>query len=212
METYDVKRHHRALYAPRRGVLGLVEVPTTSFVAVDGHGDPNTEPAYGRAVAALYAVSYAARAVARRELGRVHVVAPLEGLWSAADMTAFRERDKSSWDWTLMVSQPPWVTSEIVAQATAEARRRGKVPVDAVREETLTEGLCVQVLHVGPYDDEGPVLERLHEEFVPEHDLELRGRHHEIYLSDPRRTEPSRLRTILRQPVTRRSGSAAPTA
>ena len=200
--VYDVTREHRGLYAPRAGRFEVVDVPPQDFLAVDGHGDPDTSPAYREAVAALYAASYAVRAAARAALGRVHVVGPLEGLWSAEDLGVFRTRDKDAWDWTLMISQPEWVTADLVAEALAAVRAKELPALGLVRRERLAEGLSVQVLHVGPYDDEGPVLERLHREVLPAHGFRPTGRHHEVYLSDARRTAPARLRTVLRQPVT----------
>lgn len=123
-------------------------------------------------------------------------------MWSAEDLDTFRTRDKGAWDWTLMISQPGWITAGIVGSALDRARRaKGAEVVAGVRFEQFHEGLAVQTLHVGPYDDEGPVIARMHDEFVPAQGLVPRGRHHEIYLSDARRTDPSRLRTILRQPV-----------
>jgi hypothetical protein len=199
---YDVKRERPGLYCARRGRFDLVDVPALAFLMVDGHGDPNTAPAYPRALTALYTASYAVRAVAKDELGRVHVVAPLEGLWSADDLDAFRSRDKAGWDWTLMITQPAWITGEVVVTALERARRaKGPEVVDGVRFEEFHEGLAVQTLHVGPYDDEGPVIARMHDEVLPAQGLAPRGRHHEIYLSDARRTDPGSLRTILRQPV-----------
>lgn len=199
MQAYDVKRHLRHLYAPGPDPE-VVDVPPLQFLAVDGHGDPNSAPAYREAVQALYTASYAVRAVARARLGRVHVVGPLEGLWSADDLDVFRTRDKAAWDWTMMIHQPDDVPEDLVEEALAVARRKGLPALDLLRLERLTEGLSVQVLHVGAYDDEGPVLERLHRG-LPEQGLAPTGRHHEVYLSDPRRTEPARLRTVLRQPV-----------
>ena len=198
MESYDVKRALPALYAPRSREPHVVEVPEQLFLTVDGHGDPNTSPDYHEAVRALFTLSYAVRAVAKAELGRVHVVGPLEGLWSADDPRVFTERTKSAWDWTMAISQPPYVTAELVQAAV---QRRADPALDRVRLVPYEEGRSVQVLHVGPYDDEGPVLARLHAEYLPEHGLTFGGRHHEVYLSDPRRTEPARLRTVLRQPV-----------
>lgn len=206
MVTYDVKKERKELYSGRAGELVEVDVPEMQFLMVDGHGDPNTAPEYAEAVAALYTASYGVRALAKKELGRVHTVAPLEGLWSAEDMETFRTRDKGAWDWTMMIVQPDWITVETVEQALVTARRKkGLAALDRVRFETLTEGRCVQVLHVGSYDDEGPTIARLHDEYLPAHGLAPRGRHHEIYLSDPRKVEPEKLRTILRQPVTDRS-------
>lgn len=202
MPGYDVKRERAELYSARHGRFDLVDVPPLAFLMVDGHGDPNTAPAYRRALTALYTASYAVRSVAKDELGRVHVVAPLEGLWSADDLETFRARDKGAWDWTLMIAQPGWITAEVVGSALQRARRaKGSEVVDGVRFEEFHEGPAVQTLHVGPYDDEGPVIATMHDEVVPAQGLALRGRHHEIYLSDARRTDPGRLRTILRQPV-----------
>lgn len=202
MPTYDVKKERKELYSCRPDEFVEVDVPVMQFLMVDGHGDPNTAPEYAEAVEALYTASYGVRALAKQELGRVHTVGPLEGLWSAEDMDTFRTRDKTAWDWRMMIVQPDWITAELVEQALATARRKKDLAaLDRVRFETFTEGRCVQVLHVGSYDDEGPTIARLHDEYLPAHGLALRGRHHEIYLSDPRRVEPARLRTILRQPV-----------
>lgn len=205
-QNYDLKKAFPALYAPKPGVMAEVDVPEFAFLMVDGHGDPNVSPAYADAVQALFTLSYAVRAVAKEQLGRVHTVAPLEGLWSAEDMSTFITRDKAAWDWTMMIAQPEWITGEIVAAAAERVRAKGArtgtpAALDLVRFEPYAEGRSVQVLHIGSYDDEGPVLARLHGEFLPEHGLVERGRHHEVYLSDARRTEPAKLRTILRQPV-----------
>jgi hypothetical protein len=168
---------------------------------VDGRGDPNTSESYAEAVAALFAVSYAVKFASKRQLGRDYVVGPLEGLWSADDPAKFVDRAKDEWEWTMMVTQPEWVTPSMVDDAIAA---KGDLPaVRRLRFARYAEGLAVQVLHIGSFDDEGPVLERLHHEFMPENGLAFNGPHHEIYLSDPRRTEPAKLRTILRQPVTR---------
>lgn len=199
--NYDVKKAFPELYAPKPGVMEVVEVPQQRFLMIDGHGDPNVSPEYAAAIEALFALSYAVRAVAKERLGRVHTVAPLEGLWSAEDPAAFVTRDKSSWDWTMMISQPEWIEPEVVGDAMARARKKALPALDRVRFGTLEEGTSVQVLHLGSYDDEGPVLARLHGEYLPGHGLAPRGRHHEVYLSDARRTEPAKLRTVLRQPV-----------
>lgn len=201
MRTYDIRKQRKELYAPKRGEFEIVDVPPLGFLMVDGHGDPNTSTAYREAVESLYAASYAVRAVAKARLGMVHTVGPLEGLWSAEDLDAFRTHDKSVWDWTMMIAQPDWITTDLVEEALDAARKYDRPALGRVRFERYTEGRCVQILHVGSYDDEGPTLERLHREFLPANGLAPTGRHHEIYLSDARRTEPARLRTILRQPV-----------
>lgn len=201
VQTYDVKRERRDLYAPGSGDFTIVEVPPMWFLMVDGRGDPNTSAAYREAVTGLYTLSYAVRAVTRSRLGRVHTVGPLEGLWSAVDLDVFRTRDKDAWQWTLMIVQPDWVTADLVEEARAVAHRKRLPALDPVRFACHSEGRSVQILHIGSYDDEAPTLRRLHEQFVPAHGLVPTGRHHEIYLSDARRTEPARLRTVLRQPV-----------
>ncbi len=204
MQTYDIKKERKDLYAPKPGNFEFVDVPEMGFLMVDGHGDPNTSSAYREDVEALYATAYAVRAVAKTRLGRVHTVAPLEGLWSAQDMEVFRTRDKSAWDWTMMISQPEWITVEVVDLALAAAQKKRLPALGLVRFERYAEGRSVQILHLGPYDDEGPTLARLHDEFLPVNGLVPIGRHHEIYLSDARKTEPAKLKTILRQPVTDR--------
>lgn len=201
MQTYDIKKERKDLYAPKPGNFEFVDVPEMGFLMVDGHGDPNTSSAYREAVEALYATAYAVRAVAKTRLGRVHTVAPLEGLWSAQDMEVFRTRDKSAWDWTMMIAQPDWITVEVVDLALAAAQKKRLPALGRLRFERFTEGRSVQILHLGPYDDEGPTLARLHDEFLPVNGLVPTGRHHEIYLSDARKTEPAKLKTILRQPV-----------
>ncbi len=200
MQTYDIKKERKTLYAPKRGTFVIIDVPELGFLMIDGHGDPNTSAAYREAVEALYAASYAIRAVAKTKLGRVHTVAPLEGLWSAQDPEAFRTRNKSAWEWTMMIAQPDWITPDLVDEATAQKKRLPAL--NLLRFERYHEGHSVQILHVGSYDDEGPTLARLHEEYLPANRLAPTGRHHEIYLSDPRKTEPAKLKTILRQPVT----------
>ena len=202
MQTYDIKKERKDLYAPKHGDFTLINVPEMAFLMIDGHGDPNTSSAYREAVEALYTSSYAIRAVAKASLGRVHTVAPLEGLWSADDLEVFHTRDKTAWDWTMMIAQPDWITPEMVDAALAAAKKKQPPALGLLRFKRYTEGRSVQILHVGSYDDEGPTLGRLHEEFLPANRLAPTGRHHEIYLSDPRKTQPAKLKTILRQPVT----------
>ncbi|GAA1789136.1 GyrI-like domain-containing protein [Agromyces lapidis] len=198
---FDPKREIPS-YTAAHGAFDLVEVPPLRYAMVDGEGDPNTAPEYTAAVEALYAVSYAAKFQSKRELERDYVVGPLEGLWSAADPSVFVTREKSAWSWTMMIWQPDWLTPGM--QQAALAKALAKAPAVArLRFETLTEGLCVQTLHRGAYDDEGPTLARLHDEFMPAQGLRFNGRHHEVYFGDPRRSAPEKLRTILRQPVAR---------
>ena len=190
-------------YRATRGRFDVVTVPPLRYLMVDGHGDPNTSDAYRDALASLYPLAYTLKFLSKRELGRDYGVPPLEALWWSDDMDAFTaRRDKSCWDWTLLSQVPDWVTTEHVETARAAVARKGGAPVlDAIRLAPFDEGLAVQTLHVGPYDAEGPVLDAMHHEHIPAHGLRMTGKHHEIYLSDARRTAPERLRTILRQPV-----------
>lgn len=203
----DLKKQIES-YTARRGRFDVITVPPLTYLMIDGHGDPNTAPAYADALAALYPVAYALKFLSRNELGRDHVVMPLEALWWSGDMASFTSaRDKSTWSWTAMILTPDWISGEHVATAIATVRKKrgdgGAPALDRLRHGSLDEGLVVQTLHVGPYDDEGPVLAEMHEQVIPAHGLAMTGRHHEIYLGDPRRTAPERLRTILRQPVKR---------
>jgi hypothetical protein len=189
-------------YHARSGQFSTVEVPPLQFLMIDGHGDPNTSAEYTDALQALYPVAYNLK-FASKALGRDFTVMPLEGLWWADDPAAFTTaRDKSQWSWTLMIMQPDWITEELFDAAVAKVGAKDAPrSLGALRLETLNEGRCVQTLHLGPFDAEGPTLARLHDEIIPARGLRMRGTHHEIYLSDLRRTAPSRLRTILRQPV-----------
>ena len=202
MTKTDLKAERTDLYAPKPGIFVDVDVPPMSYLMVDGHGDPNSESAYTDAVEALFAVSYAVKFASKRELDRDYVVMPLEGLWWADDPAVFAARLKSDWDWTMMIRQPDWVTEAMITAATdAVTAKKGLPGVPGLRFAVLDEGRSIQTMHLGGYDDEGPVLDELHSRYLPAHGLAESGRHHEIYLSDPRKTETAKLRTILRQPV-----------
>lgn len=190
-------------YSAPRGRFEVVTVPPLRYLMVDGHGDPNTSTEYEAALTSLYPVAYALKFLSKGELGHDYVVPPLEALWWSDDMDAFTTaRDKTHWDWTTMILVPDWLTDEHLDAACRTVRRKGRAPaLDALRLAVLDEGLSVQTLHVGAYDDEAPVLAQMHDEFIPSRSLLMTGKHHEVYLSDPRRTRADRLRTILRQPV-----------
>lgn len=197
-------------YKATRGEFRILEVPAMQYLMIDGAGDPNTAAAYSDAVSALFPLAYTLKFESRKTLGVDTVVMPLEGLWHAPDMESFTSRrDKSAWLWTLMILVPDHITPEMFADAVEaveqkSAKKKQQSPaLRSVRLETLDEGLCVQTLHVGSYDDEAPVLDDLHHRFIPDNSLRMTGLHHEIYLSDVRRVEPAKLRTILRQPVER---------
>jgi hypothetical protein len=198
----DLKKEIAAYSAPR-GRFEVIDLPPRRYLMVDGHGDPNAAPEYAEAVSALYGVAYKLKFGSRREHGRDYVVMPLEALWWADDWAAFTSaRDKARWSWTVLNLVPDWLTADDVERARASFAARGEAPaLDRLRFEELAEGRCVQTLHVGSYDDEAPVLDEMHHRFIPGEGLRMRGLHHEIYLTDPRRTASERLRTILRQPV-----------
>lgn len=181
----------------------IVDVPVMQYLMVDGHGDPNTAKEYADAIAALYPVAYKLKFASKQDLGKDYVVMPLEALWWASDMGAFTaDRDKSRWHWTAMIMVPDWITHEMFDVTLAKVASGDRpVSLDKVRLEALREGRCVQILHIGSYDDEADVLAEMHHEFIPSAGLRMTGKHHEIYFSDFRKVEPSRLRTILRQPV-----------
>ncbi|MDR6988590.1 hypothetical protein J2Y66_003094 [Paenarthrobacter nitroguajacolicus] len=195
-------------YSAKHGRFSIVTVPSLQFLMIDGHGDPNTSQAYRDALTTLYPVAYKLKFFSKNELGRDYGVMPLEALWWADDMESFTSaRDKSQWDWTLMTMVPDWITLEHFETARDVTAKKGEAPaLEALRLETFDEGMSVQTLHRGSYDDEAPVLEEMHNSFIPGQSLVMTGRHHEIYLSDPRRTAPEKLKTILRQPV--RQGEA----
>ena len=203
MTSWDIKKEYRSLYAPRTVDVQIVDVPAFPFVMIDGSGDPNTSPAYAIAVQTLHAVSYAIRAICKAELGRVHTVSPLEGLWHADDWSAFANNERDAWKWTMMIAQPVWVDPALFTRSLERVSGKIDSLPESLRFERFSEGLSVQVLHIGPYIDEADTIARIHREFIPEHRLKERGFHHEIYLSDPRKTPATKLKTILRQPVDR---------
>jgi hypothetical protein len=171
---------------------------------VYGRGDPNKVLAYQDAAEALFSVSYTLKFNSKKVLNKDYVVPPLEGLWWSDNHDDFLAQRKDAWSWTMMVMVPGWLGWPEVDEAISSVRsNKPEIKVDALRFESLTEGLSVQIIHIGSYVDEAPVLRRLHEVWIPENGLRERLKHHEIYLGDPRKTEPSKLRTVLRQPVYR---------
>lgn len=197
----DYKRELRELYAPS-SEPAIVDVPELSFLMIDGHGDPNSAPAYSEAIEALYTLSYTAKfALKRSPAGLDFAVMPLEGLWWTPDMASFSTANKAAWDWTVMIMQPEQVSEEVFEQALQSARSKKQLAAfDRLRLESFAEGLSAQVMFIGPYAEEGPTIQRLHA-FIAEQGYELAGKHHEIYLSDPRRCAPEKLKTIIRQPI-----------
>lgn len=203
MEKLDLKKIRKALFTAPPNRFILIDVPPSSYLMVDGHGDPNTVPAYKLAVQSLYATAYTAKFACKGQR-KDFVVMPLEGLWSAPDPESFTARRKNEWEWTMMIMVPDYVDDAIFQAAKVRAGDKiGTLP-ESLRLERLEEGPCLQALHIGSYDDEGPLLAMLHREIMPSGGYEFAGRHHEVYLSDPRKTSPDRLKTVLRQAVRRR--------
>ena len=196
----DLRRTRPELYrAPDAPVR--ITVPPLTYLMVDGVGDPRSAPAYADAVGTLYAIAYGLRFMVQKAGGEPWTVMPLEGLWWAPDMAGFSMDHREDWLWTMMIAQPAVVTAAMVHDAFAAAVRKGKAPsAEGLRLEVLDEGDAVQVMHHGPYAGEAPTIAALHA-FIAESGLVRRGKHHEVYLSDPRRAAPEKLRTILRQPV-----------
>ncbi|WP_245578817.1 GyrI-like domain-containing protein [Cucumibacter marinus] len=202
MDKVDFKKTLKHLYMPSAKAFEIIEVPKMQFLKVDGAGSPGG-PAYAKAVEWLYSVSYPVKFMSKKELGRDYGVAPLEGLWWAEDMDAYITGDKDQWEWTMMIMQPDWITPEMVEAGIVKAKGKLGDPPASLRLEPYDEGLSVQIMHIGPYSEEGPTIAKLHHEFLPANGLTETGHHHEIYIGDPRRTAPEKLKTVLRQPVRR---------
>jgi hypothetical protein len=197
----DYKKELKHLYRPSAKKFEVVDVPPMNFLMIDGHGDPNTAQEYQEAIEALYAVAYALKFTSKKEKGMDYVVPPMEGLWWAEHMEAFTTADKSAWDWTMMIMQPEWVTQDMFEKALKQVEKKKDLPaLPKLRLETYHEGLSVQILHIGPYDAEAPTIAGMHA-FAAENSYQLAGKHHEIYLGDPRKVAPEKLKTVLRQPV-----------
>lgn len=200
MQKTDFKKSLKSLYAPSQKDFSLVDVPAMTFIKIDGAGPPGNAQ-YVQACEWLYPLSYGLKFMSKKELERDYVVPPLEGLWWAQDMTAYIENRRDEWQWTLMIMQPEWITPEMFARSLAKVTDKQGTPPETLRFESLDEGLSAQIMHIGPYSEEGPTLARLHDKFMPKQHLTWNGKHHEIYLSDPRRAAPEKLKTVLRQPV-----------
>ncbi len=199
MTDIDLSKTYRDHYSAGSEPT-IVDVPTRGYLMIDGEGDPNTAPAYREAIEALYPIAYGIRAHIKQTRGDAYKVMPLEGLWWAEDMASFAE-NRDGWKWTMMILQPPVTTAEVAGPLIASiTNRKDLVAGHLVRFDSMADGLAAQVMHVGPYAAEGPTIAKLHD-FIRAGGWELRGKHREIYLGDPRRTAPEKLRTIIRQPM-----------
>lgn len=206
MKKIDLKKDYRHLYRPSGKTFSIVEVPSLNFFMIDGRGDPNSAPAYREAVETLYAMSYACR-FALKAQGTEFVVMPLEGLWWHQDMARFSDQRKDEWDWTMMIVQPEAVTVDLATAVQEQVARKKNPPaLKKLRFEAYEEGLSIQILYTGPYADEHPTIQAMHD-YAHELGYVLRSKHHEIYLGDPRRTAPEKLKTVIRQPITKKGMS-----
>jgi hypothetical protein len=201
MQVIDFKKELKSFYQPSAKEIAEVTVPSMNFLMIDGEGDPNTSQAYADAIEALYAVAYALKFMIKKgTLAIDYGVMPLEGLWWVDDMSQFSVADKSGWKWTMMIAQPDFVTREMVDQAVVDiTKKKNPAAIGRMRFESFHEGLCAQIMHIGPFSEEGPVIERLHHHIDAK--SHRRGKHHEIYLSDIRKAAPSQWKTVIRQPM-----------
>ncbi len=201
MEKIDFKKEMKHLYQPSAKEVVQVDVPSANYLMIDGEGDPNTSQAYADAIEVLFTVSYAVKFMIKKgALAIDYGVMPLEGLWWADDMSCFATTDKSNWKWTMMIAQPSFVTTEIIELAIAEVtKKKNPKAITKLRLELFSEGKCAQIMHIGSFSEEGPTVEKVHQ-FIDSRSQRI-GKHHEIYLSDIRKTIPSRWKTIIRQPM-----------
>jgi len=206
MAKTDFKKELKEFYSAKKDKIAVVKVPEMKFLAIDGMGDPETSQDFQDAVAALYGVAYTAKFSMKADPPKGYfefVVPPLEALWWM-DQGAFDPQAKDKWQWRMLVMQPDFVTGRVVDRAVGTLKDKKPTPgLDKLRYEPLDEGLCVQTLHIGPYNEVGKTIEKLLT-FADENGYRFAGKHHEIYLSDPRRAAPEKLMTIIREPVTKR--------
>ncbi len=202
MAKIDYKKELKHLYQPTASTVEVVDVQQMNFLMIDGEGDPNTSQAFQDAVGALYSLAYTLKFMVKKgAVGIDYGVMPLEGLWWVDDMTQFSIEKKDDWKWTLMIMQPEAVTGELLAEAVEEVRKKkNPVSLSNIRFESFSEGKAAQIMHIGPFSEEGPTIEQVHT-FIKENGYNRSGKHHEIYVSDMRKTAPEKLKTIIRQPM-----------
>ncbi len=200
MTAVDLSKAYREHYTARQDPE-TVDVPVRSYLMIDGKGDPGTDQSYVDAVSALYPIAYGIRAALKKSTGDADKVMPLEGLWWAENMSRFRDLHRSEWLWTMMILQPDVVTPELADETITRTTNAKKlVSGHLVRFESMGDGLAAQVLHRGPYAEEAPTINRLHL-YIAEQGFQLRGKHREIYLTDPLKSAPANMRTVIRQPM-----------
>lgn len=201
MKKIDYKKELKHLYKPSSKQVEIVNVPTMNFLMIDGEGDPNTSQAYQDAIEALLSVSYTLKFMIKKGEQQIdYGVLPLEGLWWSDDPSEFNVENKDKWKWTSMIMQPEWVTNDLFKATVDQAKKKKNLAsLSAMRFESYNEGEAAQIMHIGPFSEEGPTIAKTHS-FINNNGYELAGKHHEIYLSDFRKTSPDKLKTIVRQP------------
>lgn len=201
MDKLDLRKKYKSLYSPASKDFTFIEIPALQYLMIDGHGDPAIVQDYVDAVQTLYSLTYTLKFHLKKTQGIDYTVMGLEGLWWMSDMREFSLERRADWDWTMMILQPDFITPVLIEEAKHLATAKGKAPhANRAHLELLQEGTCVQIMYFGPYADEAPVIARMHA-WIREHGYKPTGKHHEIYLSDPRQVAPEKNKTILRQPV-----------
>lgn len=203
MTKIDYKKELQSLFKPSTKRVEIVEVPQMNFLMIDGQGDPNTSAEYQEAVEAVYSTAYALKFMVKKgDLAIDYGVLPLEGLWWMDDMSQFSVEKKDDWKWTMMIMQPDVVTPRLFYEAFDQVKKKkDSGSLQKIRFESFSEGKAAQIMHIGPFTEEGPTIEKVHA-FIEEKGCERRGKHHEIYLSDIRKAAPEKWKTIIRQPMT----------
>ncbi|WP_209347083.1 GyrI-like domain-containing protein [Pontixanthobacter sp. CEM42] len=198
----DFKKSMKGVFSASSTEFEEVTLSKFNFLMVDGQGAPGTSQAYLDALGILYPAAYGIKFYSKLQLKRDYVVPPLEGLWWSDNLDAFTENRRDEWRWTMMIMLPDWISADHYGEAMDTVqRKKSDLDFTDLRMDSLEEGRSLQKLHIGSYADEAPVLKHLHDELMPSQGLTFNGHHHEIYLGDPRKVAPEKLRTILRQPV-----------
>ena len=205
MKKIDYKKELKEIYTAKKEPK-IVEVPEMNFIMIDGKGNPNSNISqdFQDAINALFPLAYTIKFMIKKsELEIDYGVLPIEGMWWADDMDDFKRDNKDNWKWTLMIMQPPFVERVHFNTAFQEVKKKkDPIALSKVRFAPFKEGLSAQIMHIGPYSEEGPTIEKLHD-FITNNGYQLTGKHREIYLSDVRRAKPENLKTIIRQPIIR---------
>ncbi|MFX1599001.1 MAG: GyrI-like domain-containing protein [Promethearchaeota archaeon] len=200
----DFKKSMKDYYLPSAKEVVLVDIPEMQFLMIDGMGSPGDSEEYLNALAVLYSVAFKTKFLSKVK-GKDYVVPPLEGFWWADNMKDFTEGNRDKWKWTMMIMQPDWITQDIINEAiesTIEKKPELKNVISKLHLEKYKEGRAAQIMHLGPYSEEGPTVEKVHN-FIESQGGKFDGhekKHHEIYLSDPRKAKPENIKTVIRQP------------